>query len=218
LSYSQHFSTTHLEINYNKPFQASDNIIIAPSRFTENFETNGAVIKLDDGYTFGLGDHPTTRMILQGIDYILSANLTKSESQMKNALDVGTGTGVLAIAAAALGVDQVSAIDIDATACTEAQKNCCLNGFEHRIRVSQKSIDQFPDHRFDLLMVNLRPPTIRQLIQKMLAVSSRQATWIISGCRVAERVRLEKFLPQEISEVVWEQEQHDWSAFAVKRK
>jgi ribosomal protein L11 methyltransferase len=218
LIYTQHFSTTHLEINYNQPFKVSDNIIITPSRFNGNIDTNCVVIKLDDGYTFGLGDHPTTRMILQGMDYILGPNRTKTKSRVQNALDVGTGTGVLAIAAAALGVDRVSAIDIDATACTLARKNCGLNGFKNRIHVSQKTIDQFSDHQFDLLMVNLRPPTIRQLIPKMLAISSHRAKWIISGCRVAERARIEKFLPHEISELIWQQEQHGWAAFGVKRK
>ena len=218
LSYTQHFSTTHIEINYNRPFQVSDRIVLTPNRFTQDFGTNCVVIKLQDGYTFGAGDHPTTRMILRGMDFILGPKRAKAENQVQMALDVGTGTGVLAIAAAALGADRVVAIDIDPMACIQAQKNVGLNGFKNTIRVSKQSLDHFSEHRFDLVMANLRPPTTRQLFSKILAVSSHQAKWIISGCRIKERDRLQKFLPPGMSEVIWEEDQHGWAAFAVKRK
>jgi ribosomal protein L11 methyltransferase len=218
LSYTQHFSTTHLEINYTRPFQVSDRIVLAPNRVTESIDSNCMVIKLQDGYTFGAGDHPTTRMILRALDFIIGANHAKGESQVQQALDIGTGTGVLAIAAAALGVDRVVAIDIDPMACIQAKKNVGINGFKNTVHVSQQSLDNFLEHRFDIVMANLRPPTTRQLISKMLAVSSHQAKWVISGCRVEERKRLENLLPPEMSEVIWEEHQHEWAAFAVKRE
>jgi ribosomal protein L11 methyltransferase len=176
------------------------------------------VLKLQDGYAFGAGDHPTTRMMLRALDLILESKTENSAEQVDQALDIGTGTGILAIAAAGLGVGRVDAIDIDPAACRQAQNNVDLNGHTQCINVRQKSLDPFWSSKYDLLMANLRPPTLGQLFDGMLAVSSEHSKWILSGFRIDECEQIKKRLPKEMSEFVWEEEQYDWVAFVVNRK
>jgi ribosomal protein L11 methyltransferase len=210
--YSQHNSTTHLEINYQRPVQISDHIVLTPPGRRLPEKQDCVFIKLLGGTAFGGGEHPTTRMMLQGLDVLLKkADLVAFD----RALDIGTGTGVLAIAAAALGFGWVDAVDIDPAACYEARQNVFLNGVDHGVHISQDSLDPFLNQQYDLILANLRPPTITELIPRLMALSSSRCLWIISGCRLKESERLKQNLPTRYSNVIWQQESTGWAAFAV---
>jgi ribosomal protein L11 methyltransferase len=216
--YTQHFSTTHIEINYHRPFKVSDRIVLSPREYSWHSNDNkDIVIKLNDGSSFGMGDHPTTRMMLRGMDFILRTNHKNTSVDIHKVLDIGTGSGVLAIAAAALGVEQVEGIDIDPTACYEAKENVNMNGCADFVNISQSPLDAFYNQQFELLMVNLRPPTLLKLIPSMIEVSSSKVVWIISGCRKNEKGRIIDQLPQELTNIIWKEDQNNWSAFALKR-
>lgn len=217
LTYTQHFSTTHLEINYHRPFKVSDRIVLSPKENAWTSNNEDIVIRLSDGSSFGIGDHPTTRMMLRGIDFILHTYSDRNIGGINKALDIGTGSGVLAIAAAALGVEWVEGIDTDPTACHEAKNNININGYVDSVNISQLPLDVFYYKQFELLMANLRPPTILKLIPSMIEVSSSKSVWMISGCRNNEKTRIIKQLPQEFSNIIWQEDQNNWSAFAVKR-
>lgn len=212
LIYTQHFSTTHLEINYNRPFQVSDRIHLSPSNFNQPIDNEGIQIRLHDGSSFGAGDHPTTRMILRAMDHLTGM----AKRVPCQALDIGTGSGVLAIAAAALGVRHVEAVDIDPMACHEAIQNVALNGYAKSIKISQTPLDEFKGKIFDLILANLRPPTIRQMIPLLAELSNRNAIWVISGCRESEMDALLTLPPIEQGSLLWKECQGQWSAFAVK--
>lgn len=217
LIYTQHFSTTHLEINYNRPFKVSDRIVLSPKEFSWRSDEKEIVIWLNDGTAFGAGDHPTTRMVLRGMDNILRPSSAECDMGIQHALDIGTGSGVLAIAAAVMGVQCVEGIDIDVLACHEAMKNVQLNRCDDSVNISQASLEDFHDRKFDLLVANLRPPTIRELIPAMINISSPETVWIISGCRENEKKRILNHLLPDLSNIIWEENQNNWSAFAVKR-
>lgn len=217
ITYTQHFSTTHIEINYHRPFKVSDRIVLSPKEYSCVSNDNDVVIKLNDGSSFGVGDHPTTRMMLRGMDFVLRTNHQMAGVGIHNALDIGTGSGVLAIAAAALGVERVEGIDIDPTACHEAEKNIHLNGCADFVNISQSPLDAFYDQQFELLMANLRPPTILKLIPSMIKLSSSKVVWIISGCRKNEKDRIINQFPQDFTHIIWQDDQNNWSAFALKR-
>jgi ribosomal protein L11 methyltransferase len=218
LVYTQHFSTTHLEMNCRSPFRVSNRIIIAPGNYNKPHDQKKIIIKLQDGYAFGAGDHPTTRLVLQALDFVLGPTQEGVGRKINHVLDIGTGTGILAIAAAGMGVSRVVAIDTDPAACLQAKNNVALNGYAQSIKIVQKSLDHVSGDKFDLLMANLRPPTLRQLFDNMLAISSENSTWILSGFRTEERKQINKYMPIEMSEIVWERVQHDWVAFAVNGK
>jgi ribosomal protein L11 methyltransferase len=210
--YTQHHSTTHLETNYHRPVRISDRIVLTPPGRRLPERQKHVAIQLMDGTAFGGGDHPTTRMLLCGLDDLLK----KADGvPWERALDIGTGTGVLAIAAAALGFTRVDAVDIDPVACFEAKQNAIMNGVDHRVHVSQNPIEPSARKKYDLILANLRPPTIVELFPMMLAVSASRCIWMISGCRVEEGERLKERLATMHSKIIWQAASLGWSAFAV---
>jgi ribosomal protein L11 methyltransferase len=210
--YTQHHSTTHLENNYHRPVRISDRIILTPLDRGLPKMQDCVVIQLMDGVAFGAGDHPTTRMLLRGLDVLLKK---AAGVPLECALDIGTGTGVLAIAAAALGFARVDAVDIDPVACFEANQNALLNGVDHRVHVSQIPIDSHSKRKYNLILANLRPPTIVELLPMMLAVSASRSIWMISGCRKEEGNHLKEKLQTRHSSIIWQAATLGWSAFAV---
>ena len=92
--YTNHFNTTHLELGHHRPFQISKRIFVIPASCT--YKTSGCevVIRLNDGTAFGVGDHPTTRMMVQGIDDTMAAFAGRLPAGKLNALDIGAGSGM----------------------------------------------------------------------------------------------------------------------------
>lgn len=125
------------------PFEAGDKFIILPP--WESTESNRMPIIIDPGMAFGTGHHETTRSCL--------AVLEKLAGENGSFLDVGTGSGILAVAAAKLGFDPVTAIDTDPQAVESAEKNVALNRIP-RIEVRQGGIQSLVG-TFDVIAANL---------------------------------------------------------------
>jgi len=131
-------------------FRASDRIDIAPVWEAER----GAVperitVVLDPSKAFGAGAHPTTAAVLDMLDRCLAG----LETPAPRVLDVGSGTGILAIAAAKLGATTVG-VEIDAQACADSIQNAALNGVADRFTVHHGSMDQVDD-TFDVVVANI---------------------------------------------------------------
>lgn len=106
-------------------------------------------IALDPGMAFGTGTHPTTQLCLEALEDRLPTGA--------RVLDLGCGSGILAIAAARLGAASVLALDIDPIAVESAQTNIVQNGVAERITVQQGSLESLVTsaRRFDLIVVNI---------------------------------------------------------------
>ena len=111
---------------YYKPFRAGEHLVIKPSWETWDEQPGDLVIELDPGMAFGTGTHETTNMCMQLLERCLKPGL--------RVMDVGTGSGILAIAAAKLGAQNVLAIDIDQDAVKVAKENVELNHVAKQVR------------------------------------------------------------------------------------
>jgi ribosomal protein L11 methyltransferase len=127
------------------PIDVGDNLTIIPSWLQS--ETNRIPIIIDPGMVFGTGHHETTRTCLSMIEKI--ARVTSK----RRFLDIGTGTGILAIGASRLGFEQVTAVDIDPLAVDAARRNAVANGLTN-IEVLEGTI-QAVSARFDVITANL---------------------------------------------------------------
>ncbi|MGE5189971.1 MAG: 50S ribosomal protein L11 methyltransferase [Gemmatimonadota bacterium] len=142
-----------------------------------------AVVRLAVGSAFGTGGHGTTEGCLLALEKAVRGGET--------VLDVGTGTGILAIAARKLGAGRVIAIDIDRAACAEARRNVAASGIGAGIGVIAGGI---PSVRgiFDVVVANLRTPLLVDLADEVAARLAERGTAILSG--ILER-ELHAFLP-----------------------
>lgn len=131
---------------------AGRSLLVKPSWSRRRPAKNQAVVILDPGLSFGTGQHPTTAFCLHEILRCLKPGLPQSF------LDIGTGSGILAIAAAKLGYAPVEAIDFDPESVRVAGANARKNRVQHRIKLAYGDVTRLPSRparQFDLVCANL---------------------------------------------------------------
>src|SRR5262245_36196149 len=135
-----------------KPIEISRTLLIKPGWSRRRAKQNQAVVILDPGLSFGTGQHPTTAFCLQQ----LAAR--RDERVRQSFLDIGTGSGILAIAAAKLGYTPVDAFDFDADAVPIARANARRNRMLERIHFRHADLTKLPvrsARKYDLICANL---------------------------------------------------------------
>jgi ribosomal protein L11 methyltransferase len=175
-------------------------------------EDSGAIdILLDPGLVFGAGAHPTTRDCLAAIE------LAAAGRAARTAIDLGTGTGVLALAAARIGSARVAAVDLNALAVRTAARNAALNGLSQNILVLQGRAEEMVDCPADLLIANIHAAVMLRLMSAAGFRAKRQV--ILSGLMRSEakevRRRLELLRFRIVEE--WNREGIWHTFYAVKR-
>jgi ribosomal protein L11 methyltransferase len=176
-------------------------IVIKPTWRTWDAEPDEIVVELDPGMAFGTGLHPTTRLMLEA--------LPEHVQPLMRVLDLGTGSGILAIPAAMLGA-RVEALDISEVAAEVARANVEANGLTMQIAVRSGSIDRVEGRRYDLILANIIASVLIDLAPALRGALGRGGTLLASGI-VEERVDAvrEAFLRAGLH-VVGERRQDDW--------
>ena len=145
------------------------------------------VIRLDPGMAFGTGQHPTTRVCLEALESRLRPGQEAPTQAPVVVLDVGTGSGILAIAAALLGAARVLALDVDPVAVDIARQNVAVNGVEGRVQVLEGSLDavlRFSDAgepRFDMIVANISTAAIIEAAPALAHALAPGGTLVASG-------------------------------------
>ena len=136
--WKQHFGTTRI----------GHRLVIKPTWEEFSPKPGDALVTLDPGMAFGTGTHDTTRLCLEAVAQLFD------KQPPQRVLDVGTGSGILAIAAAALGARQVVACDIEPQACQIAAENARLNGVDNKIQVTDQPLAEL-DGDFQVVLANI---------------------------------------------------------------
>lgn len=152
----------------------SQRIVLAQSRDDPSLAGTHQYVLIHSGNKFGTGTHPTTRICLAMLEDILS--------ERSSVLDLGTGTGILAICAAKLHARHVVAIDHDVDACQIAMHNIMNNGLHGAVRVINGRLDALSDHaRFDIALANLELHTLAHVIPPLKDRLSPHGLLVTSG-------------------------------------
>jgi ribosomal protein L11 methyltransferase len=156
---------------------AIDGITLLPPWFegdTPPGDPGGIVLNLDPGLVFGSGTHPTTADCLRAIQTVFSRGVPP-----ETVLDLGTGTGVLALAAAKLGSRRVLAVDLNPLAAHTARRNVAANGLGSRVLAIRGRAETFVDRPADLLVANIH----FDVLEKVMAAPgfARKPQVILSG-------------------------------------
>ncbi|CAM4140850.1 50S ribosomal protein L11 methyltransferase [Lacicoccus alkaliphilus] len=181
-------------------FRVSDTFVIVPSWEMEDYKYHEAdrLIKLDPGMAFGTGDHPTTSMCLRFIE--------KTVKPGDSIIDVGTGSGILSIAAHLMGTDEIKATDIDELSIKVAQENFVLNDCEEAIRLETADLLKEEDGKYDVVIANILAHVIEEMIEDAYVRLNSNGYFIASGIivekheRIMEKMKTAGFSIREILE------------------
>jgi len=177
-------------------------MVIKPPWQEHKRQPGEVVIELDPGMAFGTGLHPTTQMCLQALEEHLGPGA--------KVLDLGTGSGILAIAAAKLGAGYVLALDNDPLAVRAAQANVQSNGVQNIVSVELGSLDKATD-RFDLLFVNILARVIIELAGQGLMDRVRPTGLLIAAGIIEEQeAEVTAALREQGLEIVERRQEKDW--------
>ena len=171
-----------------KPIEISRALLIKPSWNKKRPRKNQALIILDPGLSFGTGQHPTTAFCLREI-----ARCQKIETR-QSFLDIGSGSGILAIAAAKLGYTPVDAFDFDPDAVEIARENARVNGVAGKIRFWRGDAAKLrlrPARRYDLICANLISPLLITARRRIAAQLNRGGTLVLAGILKSEFASVE---------------------------
>lgn len=157
---------------YYKPFRAGKRMVIKPTWEKWDAQPDDLIIELDPGMAFGTGTHETTAMCITLIEKYYAGG---------RILDVGTGSGILAIAAARLGAKDVIAVDIDPDAVRVAEENVAHNGLTSCIDVRVGDLLQGLNETFDFAVANILAPVICMLAAPLKNHLKKNGLFICSG-------------------------------------
>tara|TARA_B100001123_G_C15140051_1_gene959131 strand:- start:112 stop:1014 length:903 start_codon:yes stop_codon:yes gene_type:complete len=165
-------------MNYWKnhfPMLKIGRIIICPSWIQHAAEKDEVVIELDPGMAFGTGHHPTTKMCILEIEKLFNAG------NRQRVLDIGTGSGILAMVAATLGAKSVLGIDTDPLAVTAALLNVKTNKLKDKIEIIQGTTESNNLSQYDLVVANLYSKVIIEIGHSIMSKIDRNGVVILSG-------------------------------------
>ncbi|WHX27552.1 50S ribosomal protein L11 methyltransferase [Virgibacillus halodenitrificans] len=195
---------------YYKPVKISKRITITPT--WEDYKpvsSDEVIIELDPGMAFGTGTHPTTVLSIQALENFLSKGDT--------VIDVGSGSGVLSIAAALLGAESVQAYDLDDVAVTSTKFNVELNKLSDKIQAEQKNLLESVHTEADIIVSNILAEIIVQFIDEAWERLKPGGYFITSGIIQNKKQMVKTDLEVKGFEIIQINEMEEWISIVARK-
>ena len=204
-----------------KPLRIGSALLIRPSWSRLKARKGQAVVTLDPGLSFGTGQHATTDFCLHQLVRAGSARPdAKRQFQIHpSLLDIGCGSGILAISAAKLGYASVAAFDFDPVAVRIAQKNCRANHVENKISVSRKDLTKLPltsRNKYDIICANLMAPLLIAERDRILNRLAPSGTLILAGILATEFPAVRQRYEAARLRLIAEKSEREWHSGAFR--
>lgn len=196
---------------YYKPLRIGKRLVIVPAWEKYEESENDLIVRMDPGMAFGTGTHETTRLVIE-----LLEKYTRPGCRM---LDVGTGSGILAICASKLGAGECFAYDIDPMAVRVANENIKDSGLSNiRCEVSDLLRQADRSRPYDLICANLVADIIIRMVPDLAPFMAEHTVLLASGIISARADDVIACFDKYGYEVVEKSVENDWCALAVKKK
>jgi ribosomal protein L11 methyltransferase len=192
------------------PIQVTDRIVITPTWHTYTPTPGQIVIRIDPKMSFGTGYHESTRLILKLLEHYVRPGI--------RVLDVGTGTGVLAIAAVKLGAASAFGVDINEWSYENALENVKLNAVEREITIRFGSMSSVPPDHFEIIAANIQRSTIELILPEMIHRLASGGLLLLSGLLLDDRGPTLKTLRTMGLILAEELRENEWLALAIARE
>jgi len=191
------------------PIEIGKRLLVAPSwRRDEVRETGRIVIEIDPGMAFGTGTHETTRSCLEGLERYWQGGAL---------LDVGTGTGILAIGAAKLFPGaRVVGFDIDPDAIAVATENAAINSVADEVEFEVNRLSSFRGEEFDLVLANLTADVFVSQAAEFAQVVRADGTLIVSGILLEQTGDVTAALEAQGFSVIEARPDGEWVTLALR--
>jgi len=195
---------------YYKPFWVKEKILICPLWEREEHE-NELAVYIDPGSAFGTGTHETTKMCIEHlVDYL---------KEGQSVLDIGCGSGILAIAAMKLGAKSAQLVDISPLAVKIARENGEINGlYQPEYTVKEGNLTDDIDGQFDIITANIIADIIIPLCSDIRDYMKNETVLITSGIIKERAGDVERAFAENHLTVIQKRELGDWVSFAVKKE
>lgn len=204
---------------YYKPVKISSQLVIKPTWESYEATEDELVIEMDPGMAFGTGTHATTALCLRTLEQVIKAG--------DRVIDVGTGSGILAIAAVKLGASHVLALDLDPVAVSSARDNVRLNELQSQIEVRQSDLLQAwkdaeqnatNDATVQVVVANILAEIILTFIEDVYRVLEPGGIYVASGIIVQKEQQVREAMLNAGFEIIDRNEEQEWVALVCKKQ
>ena len=192
---------------YYHPMDIGKRLAIVPS--WQEYDTDRVKLILDPGLAFGTGGHETTSLCLEALDERVRGG--------ERVLDIGTGSGILAIAALKLGAGSAEGVDIDPVAVRTAGENAALNGVADKLTVLVGDLSDKASGRYDIITANIVANAIISLALAVPGLMAENATFIASGIIDSRKDEVIAGLEKAGLSVVEVKEKRGWECIVCKK-
>jgi ribosomal protein L11 methyltransferase len=167
---------------YFEPTRVGERLVVKPSFKPYEPVAGDVVLTLDPGGAFGTGTHETTRLLLEALQRQLAPGM--------HVLDVGCGSGILAIACLLLGAERATGVDVDPESVRVSRENAELNGVGERLLLYEGTPSAVPAGRFPLVLANIESRVLVPLAGELCARVAPSGVLVIGGLLAPERERM----------------------------
>ncbi len=208
-----------------KPIEIGDSLLVKPGWSKKRSRKNQAVVILDPGLSFGTGQHPTTLYCLEEIVRHSGTNTSHGDSAKneRSFLDIGTGSAILAIAAAKLGYQPILAIDFDPEAVRVARANAQANGVLKKIKIIHSDVAKLPIKPlkgFDVICANLISDVLVKERRRIAAQLNQNGVLVLAGILKTEFSAVQKNFEESGLKLIRSGSKKEWrsGSFALEKK
>ncbi len=198
--------------NWKKFFKTTEigeKLVIRPSWEEYDNKQGRVVLSIDPGAAFGTGTHATTRMCLKLLEDFVYPDCTL--------LDIGSGSGILSIAAVLLGSKEAVGVDIDPVAVKVANENAEMNGISNKVSYIKGDLCDKISDRYDVVCANIVADVIISLLENVENFLKENSVFICSGIIDIREGDVKSAFKKYGYEIIAEETMENWRAFAVKK-
>jgi ribosomal protein L11 methyltransferase len=203
---------------YFKPIRISERLTIKPTWEEYSPLADEIIIEIDPGMAFGTGTHETTSLCLRTLEHVIRGG--------EDVIDVGTGSGILSIAAIKLGAKHVLALDLDPVAVSSAKENALLNGLQDNITVKESDllkVIESADKKLgiklpvQIVVANILAEIIIHFVDDVFHALQSGGTYIASGIIMAKETMVEEAMTKAGLTVIEKFYDQNWVAIVARK-
>lgn len=192
-----------------KPLEVGEKFVIVPSWEEYKADKDKIILEIDPGMAFGTGSHETTAICLKLLEEV--------DIKDKIVADVGTGSGILAIACSKIGAKHVLALDIDPLSIKTAKENVVVNDCVDKIEVMESDLLGTSKDNFDLIIANILPDVIINLIPDAYEKLNEKGLILVSGIILEKKDLIIKKLKQHGFSIVKDLDMGEWTGIIGRK-